>query len=239
LKRPHGRIRITPREYTPLTDVAITLLRRYPRRTTVSLALFVGQAFLYNSIFFTYSLVLSTFFDVPDDNTPWYLVPIAIGNFLGPALLGRFFDSVGRRVMIAGCYGASGVLLLGTAMLFQSHLLSPETLTACWMVVFFFASAGASAAYLTVSEIFPLETRALVISIFYAVGTGFGGIVGPVLFGRLVESHSVGNTVIGYIIGAMLMIAAGLVQWFMGIEAARRPLEDIAQPLSTQEPQPD
>ncbi|MBP2705136.1 MFS transporter [Microbispora sp. RL4-1S] len=233
-----GSITIKQREHTPLTEVAATLLRRYPKRTTVGLALFVGQAFLYNSIFFTYALVLSTFFKVPDSGTAWYLIPIAVGNFLGPVLLGRFFDTVGRRVMIGGTYVLAGLLLIGTALLFDAHVLSPVTLTACWMAVFFFASAGASSAYLTVSEIFPMETRALAIALFYAVGTGLGGIIGPVLFGRLVESQNVGNVVLGYVVGAVLMIAAGLVEWFMGVEAARRSLEDIAQPLSAQEPQP-
>ncbi|MBX6385347.1 MAG: MFS transporter [Microbispora sp.] len=231
---PRGTITIIPRRNTPLAEVAATLLRRYPRRTMVGLLLFLGQAFLYNSIFFTYALVLSTFFTVLDDDTPWYLVPIAVGNFLGPVLLGGLFDSVGRRAMIAGTYATSGVLLLGTAALFRAHLLSPETLTACWMAVFFFASAGASAAYLTVSEIFPMETRPVVISFFYALGTGLGGIVGPVLFGHLVESHRVGNVVAGYLVGAALMIAAGLVQWFLGVEAARRPLEDVAEPLGAE-----
>ncbi|MEZ0073873.1 MFS transporter [Planotetraspora sp. GP83] len=237
LDPPGSEITITQRRHTPLTEVAATLLRRYPKRTVVGLSLFIGQAFLYNSIFFTYALVLSTFFKVPDDSTPWYLIPIAVGNFLGPVLLGRFFDSVGRRALISGCYILSGLLLIGTAMLFNSGVLSAATLTACWMVVFFFASAGASSAYLTVSEIFPMETRALAIALFYAVGTGLGGIIGPVLFGRLVESESVGNVVLGYIIGAGLMIAAGAVEWFMGVEAARRSLEDIAEPLSAHEPQ--
>ncbi|GIH68939.1 MFS transporter [Sphaerimonospora thailandensis] len=233
---PPGReIRINQRRHTPLTEVAAALLRRYPQRTLVGLALFVGQAFLYNSIYFTYALVLSTFFGVPDGSTPWYLVPIAIGNFCGPVLLGRFFDSIGRRAMISGCYILSGVLLLGTAALFNSGVLSAGTLTVCWMVVFFFASAGASSAYLTVSEIFPMETRALAIALFYAVGTGLGGIIGPVLFGRLVESQVVGNVVVGYAIGATLMILAGLIEWFMGVEAARRSLEDIAAPLSVHE----
>ncbi|WP_182901108.1 MFS transporter [Microbispora sp. H10830] len=237
LEPAHGEIRINQRTRTPLSEVAATLLRRYPKRTTVGLSLFIGQAFLYNSIFFTYALVLSKFFKVPDGSTPWYLVPIAIGNFLGPVLLGRFFDTVGRRTMIAGSYVLSGLLLLGTAVLFNAHVLTPVTLTACWMVVFFFASAGASSAYLTVSEIFPMETRALAIALFYAVGTGLGGIIGPVLFGRLVESGVVGNVVVGYVIGAVLMMAAGLVQWFMGVEAARRSLEDIAAPLSAEQHQ--
>ncbi|GAA1306562.1 MFS transporter [Planotetraspora silvatica] len=235
LEPPAGEIRITQRTHTPLTEVAATLLRRYPKRTVVGLALFVGQAFLYNAVFFTYALVLATFFKVPAGSTPWYLIPVAIGNFLGPVLLGRFFDSVGRRALIAGSYIVSGLLLLGTAALFHSGVLSAGTLTACWLVVFFFASAGASSAYLTVSEIFPMETRALAIALFYAVGTGLGGIIGPVLFGRLVESGSVGNVALGYVVGAVLMMGAGAVEWFMGVEAARRSLEDIAQPLSVQE----
>lgn len=226
------RITVNQRDHTPLSEVAVTLVKRYPRRTVVGLSLFVGQAFLYNSIFFTYALVLATFFGVPDGSTPWYLIPIAVGNFLGPLLLGHFFDSIGRRPLIAGTYVLSGLLLVGTALLFNAGALDAMTLTICWMVVFFFASAGASSAYLTVSEIFPMETRALAIALFYAVGTGLGGIIGPILFGRLVESEQVGQVTVGYLIGAGLMIAAGLVQWFMGIEAARRSLEDIAAPLS-------
>ncbi|WP_232320474.1 MFS transporter [Herbidospora daliensis] len=232
LPKADRQITVNQRDHTPLSEVAMTLVRRYPRRTVVGLSLFVGQAFLYNSIFFTYALVLATFFGVPDGSTPWYLIPIAIGNFLGPLLLGHFFDSIGRRPLIAGTYVLSGVLLVGTALLFDAGVLNAVTLTVCWMVVFFFASAGASSAYLTVSEIFPMETRALAIALFYAVGTGLGGIIGPVLFGRLVESEQAGQVTVGYLIGAGLMIAAGLVQWFLGVEAARRSLEDIAEPLS-------
>ncbi|GAB1820614.1 MFS transporter [Herbidospora sp. RD11066] len=234
LPKVDQRITVNQRDHTPLSEVAVTLVKKYPRRTVVGLSLFVGQAFLYNSIFFTYALVLAKFFGVPDGSTPWYLIPIAIGNFLGPLLLGHFFDTIGRRPMIAGSYVLSGLLLVGTALLFDAGALDATTLTICWMVVFFFASAGASSAYLTVSEIFPMETRALAIALFYAVGTGLGGIIGPVLFGRLVESEQVGQVTIGYLVGAGLMIAAGLVQWFLGIEAARRSLEDIAEPLSVQ-----
>ncbi|WP_169807670.1 MFS transporter [Herbidospora mongoliensis] len=234
LPKADRSITVNQRDHTPLSEVAVTLMRKYPRRTVVGLSLFIGQAFLYNSIFFTYALVLAKFFGVPDGSTPWYLIPIAIGNFLGPLLLGHFFDSIGRRPMIAGSYVLSGLLLVGTALLFDAGSLDATTLTICWMVVFFFASAGASSAYLTVSEIFPMETRALAIALFYAVGTGLGGIIGPILFGRLVESEQVGQVTVGYLIGAALMIAAGLVQWFLGIEAARRSLEDIAEPLSAQ-----
>ncbi|GIH21703.1 MFS transporter [Acrocarpospora phusangensis] len=227
---------VNQRRHTPLREVAATLVRTYPRRTVVGLSLFVGQAFLYNAVYFTYALVLTTFFGIPDGSTPWYIIPLAIGNFFGPVLLGRLFDSVGRRVMIAGTYALSGVLLAGTAALFNAGVLTAATLTACWMVVFFFASAGASAAYLTVSEIFPMETRALAIALFYAVGTALGGIIGPLLFGRLVETTDPAMVALGYVIAALLMTAAGTVQWLLGVEAARRSLEDIASPLSLHQP---
>ena len=146
-------------------------------------------------------------------------------------MLGRFFDTIGRRVMISSCYIGSGVLLIGTGILFQTGVLDAVTLTACWMVVFFFASAGASAAYLTVSEIFPMETRAMAIAFFYAVGTGIGGIIGPILFGQFIE-EGIDAVVFGYFIGAVLMIGAGLVEAFLGVDAENKSLEDIATPLS-------
>jgi MFS family permease len=169
--------------------VAKTVFKLYPKRTTLGLALFVGQAFLYNSVFFTYALVLDKFYGVGADQVGFYIFAFAIGNFAGPLLLGRFFDSVGRKPMIAGTYILSGALLAVTAFLFQSGTLNATTQTAAWCVIFFFASAGASSAYLTVSEIFPMETRAMVISFFYAVGTAIGGITGPLLFGRLIEAR--------------------------------------------------
>ena len=161
----------------------------YPRRTVVGLSLFIGQAFLYNAVFFTYALVLGTFYDVKPASVGWYIIPFAIGNFLGPLVLGRLFDSVGRKPMIAGTYILSGVLLIVTAFLFKAGVWTATTQTAAWSVIFFFASAGASSAYLTVSEIFPMETRALAIAFFYAVGTAIGGITGPLLFGKLVETR--------------------------------------------------
>jgi len=184
-------------------------------------------------VFFTYALVLTKLLGVPDDVAPWALVPIAIGNFLGPLILGHLFDSVGRRVMITISYVGSGVLLVGTGMLFDSGALDAFWLTACWMVVFFLASAGASSAYLTVSEIFPMETRAMSIAFFYAIGTAIGGIIGPILFGQLIEAgtHAV---VIGYYIGAGLMIAAGIVELFLGVNAEGKSLEEIATPLSAE-----
>ncbi|MGO4858428.1 MFS transporter [Arthrobacter sp. 2MCAF14] len=210
-----------------------TAIQRYPKRVVLGLSLFIGQAFLYNAVFFTYALVLTKLLNVPSDLAPWTLVPIAVGNFLGPLVLGRFFDSVGRRTMISGTYIASGVLLAITAFVFSSGALDAFWLTACWMVIFFFASAGASSAYLTVSEIFPMETRAMAIAFFYTVGTGIGGIIGPILFGRFV-GEGIPSVAFGYVIGAVLMVAAGVVEIVFGVEAARRSLEDIAAPITAQ-----
>ena len=201
----------------------------------LGLSLFIGQAFLYNAVFFTQALVLSTFFDVSDSIVPAYIIPFAIGNLLGPLLLGHLFDTVGRRHMITLCYVLSGVLLVGTGLLFNAGVLSATTLTACWVVVFFFASAGASAAYLTGSEIFPMETRAMALAFFYAVGTGIGGVTGPALFAKLVETGKEVNVFYGYLLGAALMIAAGVAEWFIGVEAAGKSLEDVARPLTAHE----
>jgi MFS family permease len=186
-------------------------------------------------VFFTQALVLSTFFGVKDNIVPAYIIPFAFGNLLGPVLLGRLFDSVGRRPMITLCYVLSGVLLIGTGFLFNAGALSAATLTACWVVVFFFASAGASAAYLTGSEIFPMETRAMAPAFFYAVGTGVGGVTGPALFGKLVETEKEINVFYGYLLGAALMIIAGVLEWFIGVEAAGKSLEDVARPLTAEE----
>lgn len=224
-------LEVKQRKTTGFGEIVRVGVTKYPKRFVLGLSLFIGQAFLYNAVFFTYALVLTKLFDVPDDVAPWSLVPIAIGNFLGPLLLGRFFDTIGRRVMISGCYIGSGVLLIVTGILFQAHILDAVTLTVCWVIVFFFASAGASAAYLTVSEIFPMETRAMAIAFFYAVGTGLGGIIGPILFGQFIED-GIQAVAFGYFIGATLMIAAGLVEVFLGVDAENRSLEDIATPLS-------
>jgi MFS family permease len=165
----------------------------------------------------------------------WYIFAFAIGNFMGPLVLGRFFDSVGRKPMIAGTYILSGVLLAVTAFLFNAGTLTATTQTLAWCIIFFFASAGASSAYLTVSEIFPMETRAMAISFFYAVGTAIGGITGPLLFGRLIESGGETNVMYGYLLGAALMVAAGVVEIFLGVEAAQKQLEDIAKPLTAED----
>ncbi|MFI7601974.1 MFS transporter [Actinoplanes sp. NPDC049681] len=217
-------------------QIAKTLVRRYPKRAALGLALFIGQAFLYNAVTFGYAQILQTFFDVPSGSTGYYFAVIAVGNLLGPLVLAPLFDSVGRKIMITGTYVLSGVLLLVTAWLFSTGVLDAVTMTACWCVVLFFASAGASSAYLTVSEIFPMETRALAIAFFYAVGTAVGGVTGPLLFADLVGTGEVGDTVLAFVIGAVLMIAAGLVEAVLGIKAERQSLEQLATPLTAAEP---
>ncbi len=226
------RVRLRARRATPLREVAHTLLHRYRQRTLVGLSLMASQAFFYNAIFFTYALILTDFYGVPSDHVGWYLLPFAAGNFLGPVLIGRLFDTLGRRVMIAFTYVMSGVLLAGTGYLFMRDLIGAESQTLCWMAIFFFASAAASSAYLTVSETFPLEIRALAIAFFYAVGTGIGGIVGPWLFGVLIDSGSRVSVFGGYLLGSVLMVLGGLIAWRWGIAAERRALEDVARPLT-------
>ncbi|ASW54484.1 MFS transporter [Plantactinospora sp. KBS50] len=228
-------ITIRQRHSVGFVTIAHTLFARYPRRAILGFALFIGQAFLYNAITFGYAQVLETFFKVPSGNTGYYFAVIAVGNLLGPVLLGKLFDTVGRRIMIAGTYLLSGVLLLGTALLFNAGVLTGTTMTACWCVVLFFASCGASAAYLTVSEIFPMETRAMAIAFFYAIGTAAGGIAGPLIFSKLVSTGRVGDTVLAFVLGGLVMIAGGLVAAFLGVRAERRSLEDIARPLSAQD----
>jgi MFS family permease len=196
------------------------------------LSLMIAQAFFYNAIFFTYALILTDFYSAPVDQVGWYILPFAAGNVLGPLVLGRLFDTIGRRIMIASTYALSGVLLAATAYLFSKNLLSAGELTAAWMIVFFVASAAASSAYLTVSEIFPLELRALAIAFFYAIGTGVGGIAGPLLFGFLISSGSRSSVAIGYWIGASLMVVAAAVQAVWGVAAERKPLEAVSRPLA-------
>lgn len=209
-----------------------SLFRLYPQRSLVGLVLMAAQAFFYNAIFFTYALVLANFFGVKSERVGLFVLPFAIGNFLGPLLLGKLFDSFGRRPMIALTYAASGFLLLVTADLFARDLLDATTLTIAWSVVFFFASAAASSAYLTVGESFPLEVRALAIAVFYALGTAVGGIAGPALFGTLAGETSKLPIALGYVGGVLLMIVAGAVAWRWGLAAERRSLEDVAAPLS-------
>jgi len=224
--------RLKSRRFTPLHEVWQTLFHAHRRRTMVGLALMAAQAFFYNAIFFTYALVLTDFYGIKADKVGWYLLPFAAGNFLGPLLLGRLFDTVGRRPMIALTYTLSGLLLTLTGALFAAGILSATAQTVCWTVIFFFASAAASSAYLTVSETFPLEIRALAIAFFYAVGTGVGGIGAPWLFGALIDTGSRVSLFGGYLLGAGLMLAAGLIAARYGVAAERKSLEAVATPLS-------
>ena len=230
---PLPAIRLRMRTHTPLREVAAVLFGAQRLRTTVGLTLMAAQAFFYNAIFFTYALVLTDFFAVPADQVGWFILPFAAGNFLGPVILGRLFDTVGRRPMIAATYAASGLLLSATGYLFAQELVTATTLTWAWSVIFFFASAAASSAYLTVSETFPLEIRALAIAFFYAIGTGIGGVAGPWLMGTLIETGSRQSVFAGYALGAALMLAAALVAARWGVAAERRPLEQVAKPLAS------
>jgi len=226
------RVRLRTRTSTPLWEVAQTLFSRHRRRTFVALALMAAQAFFYNAIFFTFALVLTDFYDIPSEKVGLYLLPFAAGNFLGPVLIGRLFDTRGRRPMIAFTYIISGLLLAGVGLLFVRQLMDADMQTLAWMIVFFFASAAASSAYLTASELFPLEIRALAIAFFYAIGTGIGGVVAPALFGALVDTGSRVSVFGGYLLGSVLMIVAGLIAWFWGVAAERKPLETVARPLT-------
>ncbi|MGH8516081.1 MAG: MFS transporter, partial [Panacagrimonas sp.] len=207
-------------------ELARTLFHRYPRRAVLALVLMASQAFFYNAIFFTYALVLGRWFGVAADRIGLYLLPFAVGNFLGPLLLGRAFDSWGRRQMIALTYSLSGVLLAITAWLFAQGALSATEQTVAWSIVFFFASAAASSAYLTVSEVFPMETRALAIALFYATGTAVGGITGPLLFGQLIHTGDPANVAIGFFIGAGAMALGGVAEIFFGVRAEQQSLEN-------------
>jgi MFS family permease len=229
---PAPRVRLRGRRFTPLAEAARALIVVNRRRALVGLTLMAAQAFFYNAIFFTYALILTDFFGIPADHVGWYLLPFAAGNFLGPALLGRLFDTIGRIPMISATYALSGVLLAVSGYLFMIGVTSAATQTIAWMVIFFFASAAASSAYLTVSETFPLEIRALAIALFFAIGTGIGGVIGPLLFGALIDTGSRASVFGGYLLGAALMIVAAAVELRFGIAAERRSLEDVARPLA-------
>jgi MFS family permease len=194
-------MRLHPRTHTPLREVFHTLFITFRVRTLLALALMMAQAFFYNAIFFTYALVLTNFYDVPSYNVGWYILPFALGNVLGPLLLGPLFDSIGRKPMIAFTYAVSGLLLAGSGWLFAHHLLDATQQTIVWTVIFFFASSAAGAAYLTASEIFPVEIRALAIAFFYAAGTAIGGVGAPFLFGGLIATGSRANVFGGYLLG--------------------------------------
>jgi MFS family permease len=230
----HGEpFAIRVRELVSWREIASLIATRYRRRALLSLVLMASQAFFYNAIFFTYALVLTNFFGVAVAGVGYYIFPFALGNFLGPLLLGGLFDRVGRRTMIAATYALSGIGLLATAFAFDRGWLDAVSQTACWSAIFFFASAAASSAYLTVSEVFPLEMRAVAISLFYAIGTGIGGFVGPALYGALIDTGDRGSLFWGYVAAAVLMCVAAGVAGVIGVDAERRPLEAVAPPLSS------
>jgi MFS family permease len=226
---------ISPGRTFGLRALIHVLLTRYRRRAALVLALMAAQAFLYNALFFTYGVVLTKFEAVPPQRVGLFLLPLAAGNFAGPLLLGALFDTVGRKAMITGAYALAGVLMIATALAFGGGLLTAASQTAAWVVIFFFASAAASAAYLTASEIFPLEVRALAIAVFYAAGTLIGGLAAPTLYGALVATGQRWALCGGYLFAAVLMLAAALVELRLGVAAERQPLEAVADPLSVAE----
>jgi MFS family permease len=229
-------IEITPASDIGFVALARTLFVHYPRRAILGASLMITQSFLYNAIFFTYALVLTKIYNVPATDTAYYFIFFALGNLIGPLTIGHLFDTIGRRKMISGTYILSGILLAISAVLFNAGALNAVTQTACWCVIFFFASAGASSAYLTVSEIFPVEVRAKAIAVFFAIAQSFGAF-GPWLYGELIgDGHDHFRLFIGYLIGAGVMVAGGLVAIFFGVDAEQKSLEDIAQPLSATRP---
>ncbi|CAM2186226.1 Sialic acid transporter NanT [Paraburkholderia sacchari] len=236
---PAGKpLRLRAQSHTPLSTVLHAIFVQHRRRAAVGFSLMTAQAFFYNAIFFTYALVLTDFYHVPGGDVGLYLLPFALGNFLGPLVLGRLFDVIGRRKMITTTYALSGLLLAGSGYLFAQGMLTVTTQTIAWMVIFFFASAAASSAYLTVSESFPLEIRALAIAVFYAFGTALGGIVGPAFFGYLIDTHQRGAVFTGYLVGSALMVGAALVAAIWGVDAERKSLEHVAAPLSAVSDEP-
>ena len=234
LPPPSGkRLRLQVRHSTPWREIWHAMAKEHRERSLLGMSLMVSQAFFYNAIFFTYGLILSDFYHVPAGRIGYHMLPIAAGNFAGPLVFGRLFDTIGRKKMIAGTYAASGALLAITGWLFREGALTLTTQTICWTITFFIASAAASSAYLTVSEIFPLEIRGFAIAIFYGLGTLAGGVGAPALFGKLIESGSRVELFWGYALGAALMVGAAAMEAWIGIDAEGRSLESIAAPLSS------
>ena len=224
--------RVRTRTHTPWREIWNTIVHEHRRRSLLGFVLMLTQAFFYNAIFFTYSLVLMRFYGVPAQNVGGYLLPFALGNVLGPIVLGHLFDTIGRKKMITATYAIAGLLLAATGWLFDAGMLTAQTQTIAWMIIFFVASAAASSAYLTVSEIFPLEIRALAIAIFYAFGTLAGGVGAPILFGWIIGTGSRTALFAGYLVGATLMIIGAITEALIGVDAERKSLEHVATPLS-------
>ncbi|HST29223.1 MAG TPA: MFS transporter [Chthoniobacterales bacterium] len=229
-------IQIHTRTHTPWREIWNAIVHEHRRRSLLGFVLMTTQAFFYNAIFFTYALVLMRVYRVSEHHVGIYLLPFAIGNLLGPIFLGHLFDTIGRKKMITATYGLAGILLGVTAWLFHAGMLTATTQTIAWSIIFFVASAAASSAYLTVSEIFPLEIRAFAIAIFYAIGTLAGGVFAPWLFGWIIGTGSADALVTGYLVAAFLMIVGAIVELWIGVPAERQSLEHIAAPLSSRAP---
>ena len=234
LPAPEGKkLKITVRDHTPLKEIFRNMMGDNRQRSFLALTLMVGQAFFFNAVFFTYALVVKKFFHVSNDDLPRYLLPFAIGSFLGPMVLGPLFDKIGRKPMITATYGTAGLLLLGTIYPFAHGMFGTRGMGICFTLIFFIASSAASAAYLTVSEIFPLEIRAFAIAVFYSMGTLVGGVGAPLLFGFLIASGSRIHVGLGYLLGGLLMLAGAVCEYFIGVEAAGKSLETISSPLQS------
>lgn len=234
LPEPEGeKLKLHVRDHTPLNEIFQNMFKDNLKRSLLGISLMVGQSFFFNAVFFTYGLVVDKFFHVTAQQLPLHLLPFALSSFLGPLILGKLFDTVGRKPMITITYGVSGTLLAITVFPFAYGTLSPTGLSILFSIIFFIASSAASASYLTVSEIFPLELRALAIAIFYALGTLIGGVGAPYLFGVLIATNSKWMVAVGYLIGAVLMIGGAVTEFFIGVEAAGKSLESISQPLQS------
>ena len=234
LPAPEGKkLKITVRDHTPLKEIFRNMMGDNRQRSFLALTLMIGQAFFFNAVFFTYALVVKKFFHVSNDDLPRYLLPFAVGSFLGPMVLGPLFDKIGRKPMITATYGTAALLLLGTIYPFAHGTLGTRGLGICFTLIFFIASSAASAAYLTVSEIFPLEIRAFAIAVFYSMGTLVGGVGAPLLFGFLIASGSRIHVGFGYLLGGLLMLAGAVCEYFIGVEAAGKSLETISSPLQS------
>ena len=234
LPPPTGdKLRLKVRDHTPWREIFGNMLGQNRARSLLGLVLMAGQAFFFNAVFFTFGLMAKKFFRVDDANLPLQLLPFAVASFLGPMVLGPLFDKVGRKTMITVTYGAAGLLLAVVASFFAKGVLGLIGVTIAFTAIFFIASSAASAAYLTVSEIFPLEIRALAIAIFYAIGTFLGGVGAPVLLGYLIASGSQVRVALGYLLGAALMIAGSICEYCIGVEAAGKSLESVSKPLQS------
>ena len=226
---------VRQRTTIPLPLIIRSIVTLYPKRTVLGLALFIGQAFLYNAMVFNLGGLMTEFFHVSSGNVPYFSIYFAIGNLLGPLALAPLFDTVGRKIMIGGCYVISALMCAVIAVLFVGHHFTATTFILLLDVAFFFASAGASGAYLTVSEVFPMETRALCIAVFYAVGTGLGGIIGPLLFASLINSGKASQVELAFLLGAVVMAIGGIFEFVLGVNAERQTLENIAKPLTAED----